>query len=276
MVDRAGTVYVLLPVHDRRSVTEQFVRRLLEQTDHGFHLVLIDDGSTDGTADAVVALLPGTTVLRGTGSWWWAGSLQRGYEWLRQRTLGPDDLVLIANDDTVLGRDAIALGRQLTRSGRLVLPQHHRQVPRPHVEVGVNVSWKRFRFRAVGDPAKVNCFSTRDLFLVARDFVALGGFHPRLLPHYLSDFEFTIRARRRGYELRSDPRLYVSDNEATVVATRRPARSRRRYLSFTLSRRSPDNPVYWTTFLLLACPRRYLIQNVFRAWRYFAVGLSRT
>jgi hypothetical protein len=85
---------------------------------------------------------------------------------------------------------------------------------------------------------------------------------------------FTIRARRRRYELWSDPRLYISDS-ATEGATRRPNRSRRRYLSFTLSRRSPDNPVYWTTFLLLACPRRYLVQNVFRAWRYFAVGLSR-
>ena len=74
-----GTVYVLLPVHNRRPVTEAFARSLAAQTDRNVRLVLIDDGSTDGTADAVKAILPDTVVITGQGNWWWGGGLQQGY-----------------------------------------------------------------------------------------------------------------------------------------------------------------------------------------------------
>ncbi len=122
----------------------------------------------------------------------------------------------------------------------------------------------------------MNCFSTRGLFLPARDFLELGGFHPRLLPHYLSDYEFTIRARRSGYELCSDPRVLLWYNPNTT-GFRSPADGAvRQYLSETLSTRSVSNPIYWTTFLFLACPRRHLARNLFRVWRGFARGLRRS
>jgi len=74
-------VYVLAPVHNRRATTEKFIRCLLAQTHVNWHLVLIDDGSKDGTEAMARALVRDTslTVLRGTGNWWWAGSLQQGY-----------------------------------------------------------------------------------------------------------------------------------------------------------------------------------------------------
>ncbi|MEO8935379.1 MAG: glycosyltransferase, partial [Burkholderiaceae bacterium] len=69
-------IYILLPVHSRRALTERFIRCLQAQTYTDFHVVLIDDGSTDGTAEMVAALLPGRlTILTGTGDWWWGGSL---------------------------------------------------------------------------------------------------------------------------------------------------------------------------------------------------------
>lgn len=270
---RPGTIYVLLPVHDRRPITESFVKGLIAQQDPSVHLVVLDDGSTDRTGEAVTALLPSATILRGDGTWWWAGSLQRAFHWLRQQELTTDDLVLIANDDTVLGPGFLAAGRTALRPRQLLLARLFDQESGAFVELGVHADWKRLRFRGVKDSAEVNCFSTRGLFLHASDFLELGGFHPRLLPHYLSDYEFTMRAHRRGFDLISDPAVHLSYNPLATGIRHADKSSLSRYLSQTLSTRSAMNPIFWTTFLLLACPRRYLARNVYRVWRGFARGL---
>ena len=105
----------------------------------------------------------------GTGSWWWAGSLQRD---TTGSGAGPaaEDMVLIANDDT-RSCDPARRGRpaRAADTARLVLAQLYRAGDRRALEVGVRVEWPALPVPAVTDPAAVNCFSTRGLFLpVAR------------------------------------------------------------------------------------------------------------
>jgi GT2 family glycosyltransferase len=202
-----GTIWVLLPIHNRRAVTERFVRGLVAQTDQNYHLVLIDDGSTDGSAQAVCSLLPGATVLRGRGNWWWGGGLQHGLRWLLRGKLSRGDLVLIANSNTVVEPGFLKAGRAALapHPSSLLQAQLYRLSDGGFVEAGVHVDWEKLRFEGVADPDEINCLSTRGLLLRADDLVAIGGFHTWLLPHYGSDYEFTIRARRRGFALISDP-----------------------------------------------------------------------
>ena len=97
-------IYILLPVHNRKEITRGFIECLKTQTFQDYHLVLIDDGSNDGTAVMVKEHIPSATVLRGTGDWWWAGSLQQGIEWLRQQKVHDDDAVLMINDDVSINK----------------------------------------------------------------------------------------------------------------------------------------------------------------------------
>jgi len=195
----AGTIYVLAPVHNRRAITERFVRCLAAQTDQGFHLVLVDDGSKDGTADAVSSIIPSATILRGTGHWWWAGSLEQARRWLLQQPSGPDDLVLIANDDTSFAADFLAAARAaMARAPRsLLLARPIRAENGEPGALGATVNWRKLQFKPALAPEDVDVFPTRGLFLRRDDFIDLGGFHTVLLPHYLSDYEFTLRAARR-------------------------------------------------------------------------------
>lgn len=275
VADGVGIVYILLPIHNRRAVTEAFVRCLLEQEDRAFHLVLIDDGSTDGSAELVTRLLPQTTVIRGRGNWWWAGSLEQGYRWLRMRELRDSDLVLIANDDTGFDATFIRAGREVMGDKRrvMLLARLHDRESGALLEVGVHADWSTMTFTGVLDPDTVNCFSTRGLFMFAREFVALGGFHPRLLPHYGSDYEFTIRAWTKGCVLRSDPSVRLWYDETTTGIRVVSRSSVRAFLRATLTIRSVANPIYLTTLVLLACPRRYQPRNVVRVWRSFLSGL---
>jgi len=273
-----GSIFVLAPVHNRRAFTERFARCLAAQTDQSFHLVLVDDGSTDGTAEAVLSILPGTTVIRGAGDWWWAGSLEQARRWLLDQPAAPGQLVLIANDDTTFESDFLAAGRAAMDAGerRLLLARPFSADTGEPVGLGVTVDWARLSFRPTFDPAAIDCFSTRGLFLRRTDFLALGGFHTVLLPHYLSDYEFTLRAVRRGYELATEPTVRLVMDEKATGIRQRDLRNPLAYLRAALTIKATRNPIYWSTFVILASPRRRLPRNLLRVWLRFLRGLVRS
>ena len=51
-----GTVVVVIPTYNRRDLVVQSVKSVLVQTYGDVHCIVVDNGSTDGTADAVTAL----------------------------------------------------------------------------------------------------------------------------------------------------------------------------------------------------------------------------
>ena len=104
------TIYILLPVHNRREVTARFIRCLRSQSYRRWHLVLVDDGSTDGTEEMVRGQVSHLTVLKGAGNWRWAGALQQGYRWLTAQRPLKHDITLIINDDTEFGPAFLARG----------------------------------------------------------------------------------------------------------------------------------------------------------------------
>src|SRR3546814_18220985 len=66
------------------------------------------------------------------------------------------------------------------------------------VDCGTIADLIRLTFRAARPGETPNCLSTRGLMLDAAMFQASGGFRPRWLPHYLSDYEFPLRLQRTG------------------------------------------------------------------------------
>ncbi len=258
-------VHVLLPVHNRCAVTEKFVRCLLAQTHTDWRLVLVDDGSKDGTEAMVRALVPNASVLKGKGNWWWGGSLHQAYKWLRRQRLPGDDIIMTINDDTLIEPNFLANGVAALKPRSLLLAQQY-DLSGKFLEVGVHWDWRTLSARAVPDAAELNCLSTRGLFVHLSDFLEIGGFHPILLPHYLSDYEFTLRARKMGFALITAPNVRLRHDESLTGIHGLGGESIWRDLIRPFSIRSSSNPVYWTNFVLLACPPRYVAVNLWRVW----------
>ena len=271
------TIYVLLPVHNRRVLTARFARCLAGQTYRRFHLVLADDGSTDGTADAVRALVPDATVLRGRGDWWWAGGLQQGIDWLRRSKVKDDDLVLFINDDLTFAPDYLARAVDLMRDKQrtFVLSQFVSPRDGSAEETGTRADLVRLTFNTASAADEINCLSTQGLFAYWRDVRAVGNFHPRLLPHYLSDYEYTIRAHRLGFKCETSPELLIDLNRDSTGFHQIEERHFGRYLRKFFSMKSPANPIYFSTFVWLACPPRMVLPNLIRVWRYAMRTLAR-
>jgi GT2 family glycosyltransferase len=269
-------IYILLPVHNRREITRRFVRCLQPQTHRDYHLILLDDGSTDGTEEMVRKEISCVTVIRGQGNWWWAGALQQGYEWLKAQEANPEDVVLIMNDDTVFEPDFLEKGIHLLgeRSDVMLLAQSYGQASGELKDLGTHVDWETLSFAKATSPEEVNCLSTRGLFFKAGAFETIGGFHPRLLPHFTSDYEFTIRARRKGFKLMSDPSLKLwVDEEATWNRELR-EESFPVFVKRLFSKKSPVNPLVWMFFVALACPWRWKMLNWYRVSRNTAWNLT--
>ena len=66
--------------------------------------MIVDDGSTDGTAAAVATEFPDAVVLRGSGNLWWAGAINVG---VRHALDTRADAVLFMNNDNVVDPVAI-------------------------------------------------------------------------------------------------------------------------------------------------------------------------
>jgi GT2 family glycosyltransferase len=268
------TCYILLPVHNRRHVTAQFIADLLQQHHAHYHLVLIDDGCQDGTVEMVQAELlqanraqsphsPQLTVLHGQGNWWWAGSLQQGIDWLKQQSLLPETVILMINDDVRIDSNFLATGLALLAQSPHTLVQAEGN---NLLDRGVKADLNRLTFEPASEPSEINCLTTRGLFLHWQDLQHIGGFYPRWLPHYLSDFEFTLRAHRRGLQLMTDPQLSLWINPKTTGLHQLSIWSWQSLWQRYFSRRSSANKLDWSAFIVLACPWPRWLPLLLRIW----------
>jgi GT2 family glycosyltransferase len=262
-------VHILLPVHDRIRTTLAFVDCLKLQTYRNFRLVLVDDGCTDGTAAAVKATLPDAIVLPGRGNLWWAGSLQLAFNWLRASAIARDDVVLIMNDDTSFDPDFIAAGLRVLGENPATLltaTGYNLKTGVAQDSGGYLMDWKTLGFSETHDNSRMNCSSTRGLITRVGDFLDVGGFYPHLIPHYLSDIEFTMRAHERGKRLMIDSTFRIGiDFEATGHRDLGDV-GFLRYLQIIFSKRAAMNPVYWSSFILLRSDARYKLRNLLQIW----------
>lgn len=278
-------IHIITAVHNRYQITSKFIQQLKRQIyDGGVHLILVDDGSTDGTAEMVEseiysadkAINLSCTILRGDGNLWWGGALHLAYKWVHDNLNDmPGDYLMISNDDVIWDDDYLAIACR-------ILDEHYENSGKKILLSGKGYSlntgelldkiFYRDYSDKTGDTSRSSengigeyC-STRSLFMRVGDMLEIGGFHPILLPHYGSDYEWTMRAYRKGFLIKSDERLFYHYDENTTGDNN--------YDTLTVkklfSKRSAANPIYKINGILLMTPLRYIpleLKNQFG--RYF-------
>ncbi len=266
-------IYILLPVHNRKEITRGFIECLKMQTFTDYHLLLIDDGSEDGTAEMVQEIIPSVTVLRGTGDWWWAGSLQQGLDWLKQQEPDDEALVLIINDDLGFAPDYLesAVRVMAGEKGVLMLSRWLSPATGKIEESGVAADLNKLAFNIADSAEQINCLSTRGLFVHWADVRVIGDFHPVLLPHYWSDYEYTIRAFNKGLKCKTSAELVVVPNRETTGLHAISESRFGDYVKRYFSKRSVINPVYKSLFIMLVTPWSHVPFNLLKVWRHALV-----
>jgi GT2 family glycosyltransferase len=269
-------LHVVVPVHNRAQVTARFLHALAAQTVADFRLVLVDDGCTDDTVAIAHEKIGGgrVVVLRGDGNLWWAGALQRAWQHVVAQPLSAGDAVLIINDDVTFEPGFLTGGLAALADApgscfqAIGVDRNTGEVDR-----GAVADLVRLRFRGATEGETPNCLSTRGLLMSGDTFRRSGGFRPLWLPHYLSDYEFTLRLQRQGVPLRVDPR-FTAEVAFELTGLDRPSDGGvRRFLGDALSNRAKFNPKHWSAFVVMACPPWVVPLHLALIWLRFARSL---
>ena len=249
-----NTLFIITAVHNRYSITEKFIDSLKSQTFQDFQLVLVDDGSTDGTDKMVNEKLPNSVVLYGNGNLWWGGSIHKAYKYIDQtKDIDPDDFVLITNDDNIIKEDFLQTGVKLLKNNpETFIPAIGYSINDGSLRDGA-VYWDfKTGENCILEPeASGNCASTRALFFRVKDFLKVGGFHPILLPHYGSDYEYCIRAWKKGYVIKTFSELVYAFDEKRTGDRAYAQYSAKQLLKRMFNKRSSFNPMYKLNLLIL-------------------------
>ena len=264
-------IYLILPVHNRREITQCFIECLKAQTYQNYHLILVDDGSTDGTEEMVRSKVRSLTVIKGKGDWWWAGGLQQGINWLKHNDVKGSDIVLMVNDDIIFDRFFLEKGVNLLKMKQhsLLKTQVFEIKSGRLFTMLSKANVNNLTFQKANSLEEINCCDTRGLFLKISDLINIGNFYPKLLPHYLSDCEFTIRAHRKGLKIYVHPELKAFIDEEIQYSELNFFKNAD-FLTFVkkyFSNKYPGNPLAWTAFALIVSPKFLIPLNLARIWK---------
>src|SRR4051812_39558360 len=95
---------IVIPVHNRLRFTRECLDSLENNTVRADKIIIVDDGSTDGTKDVLNQWYPDVDVIRGDGNLFWTAAINLGIS--HALHLGAD-MVMTLNNDTIASRTFI-------------------------------------------------------------------------------------------------------------------------------------------------------------------------
>jgi len=213
-------VEIVLPVHNRRETTLQALKSLSRVKTDGvyFHTIIVDDGSTDGTSEAIRLAFPDVQIVAGNGTLHYAAGTNRGIAAALE--LGAD-FVVIANDDSIFHSDFLerlistALSNPRSIVGAMLLLWD-----RPDSVFQVDFKWKTSKGGwQQNDNSSVfdlprNSFEVEGLagncVLIPTDAIKECGLMDEAkFPFGWGDIQYFVRMRKAGWKLLIEPTAFV-------------------------------------------------------------------
>jgi len=194
-------ISTLLTCFNRREKTLECLRRLHAQLlPDGvmIEVVLLDDGSKDGTAEAVVAEFPTTKILIGNGSLYWCGGMRKA--WREAAASDPDHYFLL-NDDTLLLPEALRalLETAGTPESRIIAVAAIRDPETGEASYG-GIRGKSGMLPPTGRPEVCDTLNANAVLVPRKVYSELGVFHDAYT-HGMGDFDYGFTATRSGIKI---------------------------------------------------------------------------
>ena len=267
----APRVAVVIPVHNHWERTVRCLESLkaIHYTNHS--LIIVDDGSHDGTSRLLAEHYPEAIVLPGNGKLWWAGATNCGVHYALAHHY---DFVLTLNNDTLVDPFFVTyLVEAALTHPRSIIGSRINFLKEPAriwalgaamrwqngqlfylLEQGVHESAARLQQPAL---RRVETLTGCGTLIPVDCFRETGYYDARRYPQYHADAEFVLRAGRFGWQALVHTQAVVyndADNTAAETTTR--------VVELLLSRRSA---AYLRPILAIHrdyCPPRLLVTSL--------------
>lgn len=214
-------IAVLMTAHNRRRETIASLAALCSQhleVGVSVDVYLVDDGSSDGTADAVRKHYPFVRVLNGTGDLYWNWGMRLAFA---HAVKGDYDYHLWLNDDTRLYPNAVDVllktSREVARASRFdAMISGSTRDPESLGQTSGGLRYRShpvlMRFQWVEPSSQSQCCDATagNCVLVPRAiYRALGNLSPNFR-HFLGDIDYGLRAIEKDFTIWVPPG-YVAD-----------------------------------------------------------------
>lgn len=213
-------VALVTPVYNRRDTTLQALRSLsrIDRENLIVHLVVVDDGSTDGTSEAIAENFPDVQVIKGNGNLHYAAGTNLGISTALERD---PDYILCMNDDAVFHEKFL---QRLINTAR----HHPRSVvgavlllwDEPHKVFQVAPEWNALQGGWVL-PQNLSVFDFPKEAFEVEGIVGNCVLYPveairecglmdeEKFPHGWGDIQYTVRMKKMGWKLLIEPKALV-------------------------------------------------------------------
>lgn len=199
-------VAVVMPTHNRWIEARKSIECLLADSYESKIIILVDDGSVDGTYEYCCEQFPNVHLHKGHGDLWWSGAINQGVEHAQQNNA---DFILWLNDDNRVENHTITK----------LIESHRRLGPRSIV-CAITKSIATGEYEWAGDPPRwhpefgkwgqpdLNNLDVplehppggRGVLFPIDCFKEIGGIDQKSFPHYWADHDFHYRAMNAGYK----------------------------------------------------------------------------
>lgn len=191
-------IAVLLTCYNRKDKTLQclqsFYKSINKLPELNFEIFLVDDGSSDGTTEAVQGFFPEICIIQGTGELYWNRGMHLAWETASKKK--DFDYYLWLNDDVVLLPDAI---NQLF-SDASKIPHSIICASMQSSQCQITYGGKDKKGILIipnGSPQEIT-FINGNLVLIPKSVFHKVGMIDPIFPHAIGDYDYGLRAGKLG------------------------------------------------------------------------------
>jgi GT2 family glycosyltransferase len=198
------TIAVLLTCHNRRETTLKCLESLFQNTipdNISLNVYLVDDGSTDGTSEAVKQKFPDVHVIKGDGNLYWNQGMRLAWETAAKNK--EYDFYLWLNDDTQM--DSFALSellscfyetRELESNESIIVGSCRNDLVSDNFSYGGRIN--DTPVIPNGSIQKCNYINGNLVLVPKAIFETIGNLSPHFT-HAVGDNDYGLRALRAGF-----------------------------------------------------------------------------
>ncbi|GAA4280199.1 glycosyltransferase family 2 protein [Gaetbulibacter aestuarii] len=222
------SLIILIPVYNELYYTKKCLINLnstisqyyLNMTDcFQIKIVLIDDGSTDGTFEWVSSNYPDIKILKGDGSLFWSGAINKGIEyclkipnvshvlfWNKDLSTKKDYLEFLHKRIIDENQDIILASKLLRKNDPQILFSYG-GLYNPNRDEKTNIGSGEKDSGIYNEKKKIDWCGGMGVTIPIRVFKEVGYCDSKNFPQYDGDVDFFLRAKDKGYKLYAFPDL---------------------------------------------------------------------